>query len=417
MNNNQKTGSFIINIFRAYPLFLIFVVLLSACKQKSQPLVTTKSAAYYTCSMHPQVHEDQPGNCPICQMKLIKVEFTSVNSQDAKNKIVLTAAQIKLAGIEMDTARFQAVGSEKTLTGTVTADLNGSAQLSARVAGRIQRLYVRTQGETLIAGQPVYDVYSEDLAGVEKEYLLALQQRKELNNPDVDYNKLISAAENKLLLWGLTPAQVKRLAASGKASALVTVFSETGGTVTEINVHEGDYVTEGMNILKTDDLGQLWVEAQLYANETSMYHEGDAASISFPDLNGKLINGKVSFINPELSASSKVNLIRISIPNTQRTIRPGMLAYISVLSGKQKALAVPVTALITSGKGSIVWVRNSDGSFSMRSVNLGVGNQTYAPVLSGLSAGDLVVTNGAYLLNSEYIFKNGDDKAMGDMKM
>lgn len=416
MNNNQKPGLMIIRIFKAQLFLSILIVLLSACKQKTTPAVTANKS-YYTCSMHPQIHENHPGNCPICHMTLIKVELTSGNNQDTKNKIALTASQIKLAGIETDTVRLESVGSEKILTGTVTIDQNQSDQLSARLAGRIQRLYIRTQGENLVAGQPVYDIYSEDLLEAEKEYLLALQQQQELSNPDVDYHKLISAAENKLLLWGLSQTQIKKLAASGKVSSSVTVLSKTSGTVTEIDVHEGDYITEGMNIIKIDNLNSLWVEAQLYADETSLYHEGDHVNISFPDLGGKLIAGKVTFINPELSTASKVNLIRISIPNVQKMIRPGMLAYISAISNRQKTLAIPVSALITNGKGSMVWIRNTDGSFSMRQVSLGTGNQIYAPVLSGLSEGDLVVTSGAYLLNSEYIFKNGDDKSMANMKM
>jgi Cu(I)/Ag(I) efflux system membrane fusion protein len=416
MNNNQKSGIMMIRIFKAQLFLSILIVLLSACKQKTTPAVTANKS-YYTCSMHPQIHEDHPGNCPICHMTLIKVELTSGNNQNTKNKLALTVSQIKLAGIEIDTVRLESVGSEKILTGTVTIDQNQSDQLSARLAGRIQRLYIRTQGENLAAGQPVYDIYSEDLSEAEKEYLLALQQQKELNNPDVDYHKLISAAENKLLLWGLSQTQIKKLAASGKVSSSVTVLSKTSGTVTEIDVHEGDYVTEGTNIIKTDNLNSLWVEAQLYANETSLYHEGDKVNISFPDLGGKLITGKVTFINPELSTATKVNLIRISIPNVQKTIRPGMLAYISAISNRQKTLAVPVSALITNGKGSMVWIRNTDGSFSMRQVSLGTGNQIYTPIISGLAEGDLVVTSGAYLLNSEYIFKNGDDKSMANMKM
>jgi Cu(I)/Ag(I) efflux system membrane fusion protein len=418
MNNKQQTGFTIARIFKTQFFLLVLIVLLNACKQKDQPVVDASNKSYYTCSMHPQVHEDNPGNCPICHMVLIKVEISPGNSQDTKNKISLTASEIKLGGIETDTVGFQSVGSGKTLTGTVAVDQSQADELSARVAGRIQRLYSRTPGETITAGQPVYDVYSEDLSGAEKEYLLALQQRKELNNPDVDYNKLINAAENKLLLWGLSPAQLKRLAASGKVSSSITVLSKTSGTVTEINVHEGDYITEGTNILKTDNLNSLWVEAQLYANETPLYHLGDAVIVSFPDLGGKQIKSKVSFINPDLSPESKLDLIRVSIPNNQGMIRPGMLAYISVVSGRQKTLAVPVSALITGGGGVTVWVKNTDGSFSPRMVSLGAGNQAYATVLSGLLKGDIVVTNGAYLLNSEYIFKNGDDsKGMGGMKM
>lgn len=395
-----------------------FLVLLglAACKPKPQQPATAEvqAKAYYTCSMHPQVHEDHPGNCPICGMKLIKVELTGTDAMNG-NKIVLTAAQIRLAGIQTDTVREENTGVEKTLTGTVTTDESKTDELSARVAGRVQQLFVRTIGEKVSIGQAVYTIYSEDLLEAEKEYLLARQQQKILHNPDVDYAQLISSAENKLLIWGLSPEQIRNLAQSGKVSATVTVLSKTAGTVSDIAIHEGDYVSEGMTVLKTQALNTLWIEAQLYASEAGNYHMNDKVNVSLPNLNGQIIAGKVEFINPELSDQSKVDLIRISISNHQGLIRPGMLAYISVGSEGNRSLAVPASAILTGGKGSIVWVKNADGSFSPKMVSVGSGNQNYVPVISGLTTGDVVVTNGTYLLNSEAIFKNGD--SMAGMKM
>lgn len=372
-----------------------------------------QSKAYYTCSMHPQVHEDHDGNCPICGMKLIQVEVTDAA---ITNSITLNATQLLLAGIQTDTIKEENTGSEKTLTGTVTTNESKSAELSARVAGRVQQLFVRAVGEKIDVGQPVYTIYSEDLQEAEKEYLLARQQQKVLNNPDVDYPQLITAAENKLRLWGLSATQIKNLAALQKVTATTTILSNVSGTVSEIGVHEGDYLTDGMMVLKTQGLNNLWVEAQLYAGETGNYKENELVNVSFPDLGGQIIKGKVAFMNPELSTASKVDLIRIIIPNPQGLIRPGMLAYIGLSSGGQKTLAVPISAILTDGKGSKVWVKNTNGSFSPKMVMTGVGNQTYVPVLSGLNAGDIVVINGAYLLNSEAIFKNGNDQ-MGGMKM
>lgn len=394
-------------------ILLLFTVSVTACKQKPRPIVNQQNKVYYTCSMHPQVHEEHDGNCPICGMKLIKVETTDAASA---NTITLNATQMQLAGIQTDTVRDENTGSEKTLTGTVTANENTAAELSARIAGRVQQLFVKTVGEKITVGQPVYSIYSEDLQEAEKEYLLAKQQQKLLHNPDVDYGQLINAAENKLQLWGLSPAQIQNLAASGKASATTTVLSKVGGTVSDISVHEGDYVTEGMTILKTQALDNLWIEAQLYASDAGHYKENDRVIVSLPDLNGQVINGKVEFINPELSDASKVVLIRVSIPNPRGLIRPGMLAYISIGANGGRSLAVQASAILTDKKGSKVWVKNNDGSFSPKMVALGSGNSNYVLVVSGLNTGDVVVTNGAYLLNSEAVFKNGSD-AMAGMKM
>lgn len=413
---NIKKHSSVLKSARILCYIILMAVLFSACGQKNKPqVVKTSNKAYYTCSMHPQVHEQHAGNCPICGMKLIKVELTGTGNNTA-NKITLTARQIQLAGIATDTVKEQNTGSEKTITGTVTTDENNAAELSARIAGRIQQLYIRTVGEKIAVGQPVYAIYSEDLQEAEKEYLLARQQQKVLHNPDVDYRQLIAAAENKLQLWGLSKSQINSLATSGKVSATTTILSRIGGTVSDIAVHEGDYVTEGMTILKTQALNNLWVQAQIYAGETGNYKQNDQVSIAFPDLGGQVISGKVEFINPELSDASKVDLVRISISNAQGLIRPGMLAYISVANGDNRLLAVPASAVLSNGKGSKVWVKNTDGSFSPRAIKSGSGNQSYVPVLSGLNAGEVVVTNGAYLLNSEAIFKNGNEQ-MEEIKM
>jgi len=397
---------------------LIIAVLVSSCKQKIQTVALAQDKVYYTCSMHPQVHEEHPGSCPICGMKLIKVEFTGAPAGPDKNKLMLTDAQIQLAGIQTDTVKEENTGEEKTLSGTVTTDENKTEELSAKIAGRIQQLFVRAPGERINSGQPVYSIYSEDLQEAKKEYLLAKQQQKVLHNPDVDYAQLISAVENKLVLWGMTPMQLRNLAASGKVSPTITVFSKVSGTVSDIAVHEGDYVTEGTTILKTQALNNLWVQAQVYANETDYFKVNAKVSVSFPDLNGQAIAGKVEFMNPELSDNSKVDLVRVSIPNNQGLIRPGMQAYIAANDGGKRALAVPASAILSGGTGNTVWIRNSDGSFSMREVTLSEGNKSFVTILSGLRPGEVVVSNGAYLLNSEYVFKNGDDKKnMAGMKM
>jgi Cu(I)/Ag(I) efflux system membrane fusion protein len=400
MNSNQ---------FLKYSFFVLLVLsLFAACKQKPQAQATKTAVqpnAYYTCSMHPQVHEEHPGNCPICGMKLIKVELTAAGNA-AHVSISLTATQQQLAAIQTDTIGTKNTAGEKMLTGTVTTDETAAQELSARTAGRVQQLFVRAIGDQVTTGQPVYSLYSEDLQEAEKEYLLARQQQKLLHNPDVDYKQLIASAESRLRLWGLSSAQINNLAASGKAAATTTILSNVSGTVSEIGVHEGDYVTEGMTILKTQSLNNLWVEAQLYAGEGGSYKVNDQVTLSFPDLDGQTIDGKIAFINPEISDASKIDLVRISVPNPNGLIRPGMQAYVSLATGNHQSLAVPASAVLTDGKGSKVWVKNTNGSFSPRKVTVGPGNRQYIPVLSGLNNGDVVVTNGAYLLNSEAIFKS-----------
>lgn len=398
---------------------LAILPVMSGCGRKKQPSETqaiVKNNFYYTCSMHPQVHEGRPGNCPICGMKLIKVEVAGNGNMPA-GSIRLTASQIQLAGIQTDTVREENTGSQKIVTGTVTADENNSGELSARLPGRVQQLFIRTLGETVTKGQAIYTIYSEDLQETEKELLLAKEQQQKLHNPDVDYKSLIGSSENKLKLWGLTQGQINALERSEKVSPVVTIKSTVSGTVSGIGVHEGDYVTEGMAILKVAGLKTLWVESQLYSGEAGNYKLYDSVTVSLPDVNSLVIKGRLDFINPELSDNSKVELVRIGIPYNNGQIRPGMQAYVSFGEGSH-TLAVPSSAIVTSGNGSLVWVKNTDGSFSPRMVKLGNGNDNYVRVLDGVSLGEVVVTAGVYLLNSEAIFRNGSDQgSMAGMKM
>lgn len=412
MKNNIFTGMII--VFFGFMLAAIF----TGCKQKSRQENKVKSNVYYTCTMHSQVHKEKPGDCPICGMKLIKVELTGAATGINNNKLTLTATQIQLADIRTAKVQEENTGHEKVLPGTVTTDENKATELNARMAGRIQRLFFRTTGEAITVGQPVYSIYSTELLETEKEYLLAIQQQKQLHNPDIDYRQLTKAAENRLLLWGLTQSQIKKLAVSGEVSATTVIYSNISGTISDLAVHEGDYITEGMTILKAQDLSNLWVQAQLYANETIGFKINDKVNISFPGPGSEIIAGKVDFINPDLTGGSQIDLLRVSIPNRDGKIKPGMQAYIFTGKGAKLNLAAPASAILTDGKSSRVWVKNNDGSFSMRGVTAGEGNADFVQILSGLEVGEVVVTNGAYLLNSEYIFKNGSDNAgMGGMKM
>src|SRR5260370_24400518 len=181
MNDKKNIGTKASTYFKIIVLLLISCFYVD-CKQKPKQIGVGERKAYYTCSMHTQIHEDHPGNCPICGMKLIKVELTGSANASASNRIVLTATQMQLANIQTDTVREESIGSEKTLSGTVTTDENKADELSARIAGRIQQLFVRTTGEKIMKGKPVYSIYSEDLQKSKREYLLALQQQRVFHN-------------------------------------------------------------------------------------------------------------------------------------------------------------------------------------------------------------------------------------------
>lgn len=386
-----------------------------SCQTKKVTVVSQDE--YYTCSMHPQVMQDGPGICPICHMKLIPVKKTTT----AADEIMLNDEQIRLGNIRVDTISDGMIGDNLILTATLNSDETKENSINARIKGRIDRLYYKNIGDYISRGAHLYDLYSEELNNAKQEYLAALERKQVLDNSIIDFNRLMESAKTKLLLWGMSEAQVKDLAQTKIASPLTSYFSPVAGYITELPVMEGQYVMEGNTIVRLADLSSLWAEAQVYESQIDRIDNSRAVRIQLPDLPGKEFTGKIEFANPEIATGTRVDLVRISIPNKNGLLKPGMPAYVLIKSRDKKALTLPLDAVLRDGKMNTVWVQTGPNLFAMRMVETGIESGDRIEIKSGLKNGDAVVTSGAYLLNSEYIFKKGGDLMsghdMGDMKM
>ena len=371
------------------------------------------SDTVYTCSMHPQVMQDRLGKCPICGMELIP-ERKSGGMDDGS--VQLSDQQVKLGGIRLDTVGHGSIGNRAVLTGTVTIDEMGSTAISARLGGRIDRLYVKATGEYVHKGQKLYDLYSEELNNAEQEYLLALERQDSLHSSVVDLKQLAQAAREKLLLWGLSEAQVADLTRVHKPQGVTSFYSMGEGVVTSVESHEGDYVGAGTVVLRLADLSTVWVETQVYTSQLSELAPNAAVVVRLPDLPGREWTGRISFVNPETDPVSRINGVRVALRNKDGVLKPGMAAEVTVSSVGQHLLTLPESAVIRSAKGSLVWVEAGHNMFRPVMVEMGAEDGGRVEIRSGLKAGDVVVTEGAYLVNSEYGFKHGGD-AMAGMKM
>jgi len=386
-----------------------FLLLLSAC-QKNTPAGAVKDNGYYTCSMHPQVMQEQPGTCPICHMDLVHVE---THPEQKGNEIHLNEEQIRLANIRIDTVRLRPIGEEITLAATLRENQAGINTLTARVAGRIERLHVRNAGEYVREGQAVFEVYSEMLVAAQQDYLLTLQSRQKHGSADLDFAHLADAARNKLLLWGMTGAQIQAMEQSRQVQHTVPYYSPYSGYLLETSLAEGSYVAEGSPVLKLADLRTLWVEAQLYVSDLPFLNQTKEALVELPAFPGRTLRGKVGFVNPNLESASKIVLIRVEIPNPGGEYKPGMQAWIALKNKTRQVVAVPSNALLQGKGGAVLWVKNASGAFENRMVHTGINNRDFTEITQGLHVGERVVVSGAYLLNSEYIFKQGADPMAG----
>ncbi len=391
-------------------IILLALALFASCKNKKQ--ATVHKDEYYTCSMHPQVMQDKPGNCPICHMELIVVKKTNT----AADEIVLNDEQIRLGNIHADTIRNGGIGDKMILTATLNADESKINSVNARITGRLDRLYFKNPGDYITKGAHLYDLYSEELNNAKQEYLAAVERKEALDNSIIDFNRLVQSAKTKLLLWGMTEAQVSELGRTKKSSPLTSFYSDASGYITELPVTEGQYVMEGSTIVKLANLSTLWAEAQVYASQLSEINNNSTAIVEFPDLPGIVLNGKIGFVSPEITSDSRVNLIRIIVPNNSGNLKPGMPAYVIIKNKDINALTLPVDAVIRDGKMNVVWLKSGENKFKMKMVETGLESGGRIEIKSGVQDGDVVVTTGTYLLNSEFVFKNGAD-AMGGMDM
>jgi Cu(I)/Ag(I) efflux system membrane fusion protein len=393
------------------PIALCLLLIVS-CKSKTQT-ATVDPDIYYTCSMDPQVVESKPGKCPICQMDLTPVKKSS--QQENNDEIALSPEQMQLGNIQVDTIKNAFIGNQMILTGTLNFDQTKVNDLSARVAGRIEKLYFKKIGDYVTKGAPLYDIYSEELNNAKQEYLLALQKKETLGNSIINFDYVISAAKNKLILWGMSGQQIKNINKDVMANPRTTFFSTASGYITELNLQEGDYVAEGGSIVKLAGLSTLWVEAQVYATQLSQLNNAKDVMVEIPDFAGKKIPGKISFENPELNPATRINLIRISIQNEGNQLKPGMSAYITVKTDGINALFLPSDAVLRDGKMAMVWLQTAQNKFKSVMVEIGMESGNMIEIKSGIHKNDEVVTSGAYLLQSEYIFRKGASPMGGDM--
>ena len=401
---NQMTKSTII-------VLLFFAVSISCSEQKENDHSTHSDMAnvFYTCSMDPQVKEDKPGKCPICHM-----ELTPIQSDDTKaNEIKLSDQQIQLGNITTQTFVATQNNLDQSYTGTLTFDQDKIKTISARAMGRIEKLYFKTLGEFISKNQPVYDLYSEDIAIAKQDFVSAYRQLSLPGDFGKNADRLLLAAKQKLQFYGLNDRQIESLKTSKEVSPYTTFYSVTSGYINEISVTEGSYVMEGTEILITADLTSLWLETQVNINYANGFKVGQQAKVSFNDFPDKSVNATISFVNPEINPDTRLLLIRMKIENKNLQLKPGMQAAANITRSNIKGLFIPVDAVIREEKATYIWLEKTPGVFENQMVNTGIEINGLIEIKSSMDSLKNVVITGAYAINSEYKFRKGSDPMEG----
>jgi Cu(I)/Ag(I) efflux system membrane fusion protein len=374
-----------------------------------------QSSIYY-CPMHPTVTSDKPGNCPICGMKLVK--RTGSPQADAATQVAASAklepaavtlspAERALANVKTEKVALTTSATEVVTTGRVTFDERRVAQVTSYTAGRIEQLSVNFTGDSVVRGRAVATIYSPDLYATQQEYLLALANRQRMRSAGFAQARsaaddLVDSTRRRLQLFGMTSAQIDRLAAGGQPFYTTTIISPVSGVVTQKLVVPQQYVAQGQPLFQVADLSTVWVEADVYEQDVAKVAVGQRVSVSAPSLPGVTLPGTIAFVQPVVAGESRTTRVRVELPNRNLQLKPDMYVSVRLFGGTgRSALTVPATAIVDRGQQQFVWVEVSPGSFTPRQVSVGARTPDRVEILSGVNAGDTVAVEGGFLLDSE----------------
>ena len=358
-----------------------------------------KAEQLWTCSMHPQIMQPEPGDCPICGMDLIPAESGAEGL--AMNEIKMTENAMALANIQTTVVGNAAASDADgmiTLSGKIATNKENNSVQASYFDGRIERLNVNYEGQQINRGQLLATIYSPNLVAAQQE-LLTTASLKE-SQP-----ALYKAVRNKLKNWKLSDQQIDAIESSGKVRDNFPIYATVSGTVSEVLAREGDYVKQGQPILKVTNLNSVWAQFDAYENQISNLKEGQKIMIVANAYPNKEFEGSVSFIDPLLNSTTRTVTVRATLKNTEDLFKPGMFVT-GKLKGAPKTttemLTVPASAVMWTGERSLVYIKTNPNSpvFEMREVTIGNRNGEFYTITEGLQSGDEIVTNGTFTVDA-----------------
>jgi Cu(I)/Ag(I) efflux system membrane fusion protein len=430
----------------------------SSSKQE-QP---SEQIAYWTCSMHPQVHMSKPGLCPYCNMKLIPVYKNAGDEMAGMREFTTSESAKALMDIETSPVERKFVTTEIRMVGKVAYDESRLAYITAWVSGRLDRLYVDYTGISVSKGDHMVYMYSPELLSAQEELLQAIKSTQRIKSGSSDIVRdmtagTLDAAREKLRLLGLSAEQIAEVEKRGSATDHITIYAPISGIVVHKNALEGMYVKTGTRIYTVADLSHVWVKLDAYESDLSWLRYGQQAEFTTVSLPGEVFKGTISFIDPVLDPVTRTVKVRVDVPNQDGKLKPEMFVKAIVranvaaggkvmdpkLAGKwicpmhpsvikdepgkcdicgmplvkaeslgyisaepkdsEKPLVIPVTAALVTGTRAIVYVEvpNADKpTYEGREIVLGPRAGNYYIVRNGLEEGQRVVTKGNFKIDS-----------------
>lgn len=355
-------------------------------KEEGKPL-------YWVAPMDANYKRDKPGKSPM-GMDLVPVyaESAGETMEDA-GSVRISPDVVNNLGVRMSESRMQVMHNEITTVGYVQYDQDQLVHIHPRVEGWIEKLYVKAAGDPVVNNQPLYALYSPQLVNAQEEFLLALDRKND---------RLIEAAESRLLSLQFPKSEIKRLKAEKRVSQSITFYAPQSGVVDNLNIREGFYVKPGTTLMSIGKLDQVWVEAEVFERQAAEVALAMPVTMTLDYLPGKVWKGTVDYVQPTVDAKSRTVKVRLRFANTDGILKPNMFAQVVIhTENDSPVLVIPKEALIRTGNMDRVVLALGEGKFKSIQVKVGRFDADTVELLDGLMAGDKVVSSAQFLLDSE----------------
>jgi RND family efflux transporter MFP subunit len=371
-----------------------------------EPKPGERKLLYYQDPMNPSHHSDKPGLAPD-GMKLVPVYASEAPAEALPpGGVEISSARQQVMGVTTAKAEYRALDQTIRSVGQVAMDETRLVHVHVRTSGWIKKVFVDYTWQQVKQGDPLFTFYSPDLLATEQEYLLALRARDSLAQssfPEIATAgaSLLEAARRRLELWDLTEGEIHELEQSGKPAHDITIYAPATGYVVDRKAFPNQYLSPETDIYQLVDLRSIWAEGEIYESDAPAVSLGQEAVLTTEALPNAALRGRLTFISPTVKPDTRTITVRMEFPNPGGKLKPGMFVNVELHRGLGRRLTVPVDAVLDSGTHQRVFVARGNGVFEPRTVTVGARSGDYAVILSGLHAGERVVTRANFLIDSE----------------